>query len=114
MISLNLSLFIRFILEISALIALIRRYSEIVQRQEVFWDAKRKHLREMMEAQNQPPQRQRRKSNRESLGAENEERNIGRGRKSVKESSLSDNDGAVTESVKHKKSRSRKISETTT
>lgn len=67
-----------------------------------------------MEAQNQPPQRQRRKSNRESLGSENEERNIGRGRKSVKESSLSDNDGALTEPAKHKKSRSRKISETTT
>ena len=65
-----------------------------------------------MEAQNQPPQRQRRKSNRESLGSENEERNIGRGRKSVKESSVSDND-AITESTKHKKSRSRKISETT-
>jgi len=67
-----------------------------------------------MEAQNQPPQRQRRKSNRESLGSENEERNIGRGRKSVKESSLSDNDGTITEPTKHKKSRSRKISETTT
>lgn len=112
MILLNLSLFTR--LKFSALIALIHRYSEIVQRQEVFWDAKRKHLREMMEAQNQPPQRQRRKSNRESLGAENEERNIGRGRKSVKELSLSDNDSAVTEPAKYKKSRSRKISETTT
>jgi len=92
---------------------LIRRYSEIVQRQEAFWDVKRKHLREIMETQNQPPQRQRRKSNRESLGSENEERNISRGRKSVKESSLSDNDGAITEPTKHKKNRSRKISETT-
>ncbi|XP_018343176.1 PREDICTED: DNA-directed RNA polymerase III subunit RPC5 [Trachymyrmex septentrionalis] len=89
-----------------------KRYSEIVERQQMFWDAKRKYLREIMEAQNQPPQRQRRKSNRESLGSENEERNIGRGRKSVKESSVSDND-AITESTKHKKSRSRKISETT-
>ncbi|KYN08719.1 DNA-directed RNA polymerase III subunit RPC5, partial [Cyphomyrmex costatus] len=90
-----------------------KRHSEIVQRQQIFWDAKRKHLRETMEAQNQPLQRQRRKSNRESLGSENEERNVGRGRKSVKESSASDNDGAITESAKHKKSRSRKISETT-
>ncbi|XP_012219476.1 DNA-directed RNA polymerase III subunit RPC5 [Linepithema humile] len=89
------------------------RYPEIAQRQEMFWDAKRKHLREAMEAQNQPPQRQRRKSHRESLGSENEERNIGRGRKSLRDSSLSD-DGA-TEPAKHKKSnRSRKVSETTT
>ncbi|XP_071649711.1 DNA-directed RNA polymerase III subunit RPC5 [Temnothorax longispinosus] len=90
------------------------RYSEIDQRQKILWDAKRKHLRETMEAQTQPLQRQRRKSNRESLGSENEERNIGRGRKSIKESSLSDNDGAISEPVKYKKSRSRKISETTT
>ncbi|XP_024876665.1 DNA-directed RNA polymerase III subunit RPC5 [Temnothorax curvispinosus] len=90
------------------------RYSEIDQRQKILWDAKRKHLRETMEAQTQPLQRQRRKSNRESLGSENEERNIGRGRKSVKESSLSDNDGTISEPVKYKKSRSRKISETTT
>ncbi|XP_011866835.1 PREDICTED: DNA-directed RNA polymerase III subunit RPC5 isoform X2 [Vollenhovia emeryi] len=89
------------------------KFTDIVQRQERFWEAKRKH-RETMEAQNQPPQRQRRKSNRESLGSENEERNVGRGRKSVKEPSLSDNDGAMTEPAKHKKSRSRKISETTT
>ncbi|XP_011695405.1 PREDICTED: DNA-directed RNA polymerase III subunit RPC5-like [Wasmannia auropunctata] len=91
---------------------------DIVTRQEAFWEVKRKHLRETLEAaQNQPPQRQRRKSNRESsLGSENEEKNIGRGRKSVKESPLSDNDaGAITtEPAKHKKSRSRKISETTT
>ncbi|EFN72235.1 DNA-directed RNA polymerase III subunit RPC5 [Camponotus floridanus] len=88
------------------------RYSEIAQRQEMFWDAKRKHVRETMEAYNQPPQRQRRKSNRESLGSENEERNVGRGRKSLRDSSLSDNDG---EPTKHKKSgRSRKVSETTT
>lgn len=88
------------------------RYSEIAQRQEMFWDAKRKHARETMEAYNQPPQRQRRKSNRESLGSENEERNVGRGRKSLRDSSLSDNDG---EPTKHKKSsRSRKVSETTT
>ncbi|XP_018402128.1 PREDICTED: DNA-directed RNA polymerase III subunit RPC5-like [Cyphomyrmex costatus] len=90
-----------------------KRHSEIVQRQQIFWDAKRKHLRETMEAQNQPLQRQRRKSNRESLGSENEERNVSRGLKLVKESSASDNDGAITESAKHKKSRSRKISETT-
>lgn len=88
------------------------RYREITDRQKMFWDAKRKKLREMMEAYNQPPQRQRRKSNRESLGSENEERNVGRSRKSLRDSSLSDNDG---EPVKHKKSgRSRKVSETTT
>ncbi|KAL6423967.1 hypothetical protein ACFW04_009717 [Cataglyphis niger] len=88
------------------------RYREITDRYKMFWDAKRKQLRETMEAYNQPPQRQRRKSNRESLGSENEERNVGRGRKSLRDSSLSDNDG---EPVKHKKSgRSRKVSETTT
>ncbi|CAL1678401.1 unnamed protein product [Lasius platythorax] len=87
-------------------------YPDIAQRQEMVWDAKRKHLRETMDAYNQPPQRQRRKSNRESLGSENEERNVGRGRKSLRDSSLSDNDG---EPAKHKKSgRSRKVSETTT
>lgn len=76
------------------------------------WDTNRKRLREMIDAYNQPPQRQRRKSNRESLGSENEERNVGRGRKSLRDSSLSDNDG---EPVKHKKGgRSRKVSETTT
>lgn len=89
-------------------------YRDIVDRQKILWQAKREHLLETMEAQNQPPQRQRRKSNRESQSSENEERNVGRGRKSVKESSLSDNDGAIIEPAKHKKSRSRKISETTT
>lgn len=89
------------------------RYPEIAQRQEMLWDAKRKHLREAMEAHNQPPQRQRRKSNRESIGSENEERNVGRGRKTLRDSSVSDNDSAA-ENVKHKKSsRSRKSSETT-
>ncbi|KAG7209766.1 hypothetical protein KM043_011389 [Ampulex compressa] len=89
------------------------RYPEIAQRQEMFWEAKRKYLREAMEAQSQVPQRQRRKSNRESVGSENEERNVGRGRKSLRDSSMSDNDSA-TETVKHKKtSRSRKVSETT-
>ncbi|XP_066587865.1 DNA-directed RNA polymerase III subunit RPC5 [Prorops nasuta] len=88
------------------------RYPEIAQRQEMFWEAKRKHLREAMEAQNQIPQRQRRKSNRESIGSENEERNVGRGRKSLRDSSVSD-DGS-TEPIKHKKtSRSRKVSEST-
>ncbi|XP_024940952.1 DNA-directed RNA polymerase III subunit RPC5 isoform X2 [Cephus cinctus] len=91
----------------------IERYPEIVQRQNMFWEAKRKHLREVMKAQNQAPQRQRRKSNRESIGSENEERNVGRGRKTLRDSSVSDNDSA-TESVKNKKShRSRKVSETT-
>jgi DNA-directed RNA polymerase-3 subunit RPC5 len=70
-----------------------------------------------MEAQNQAPQRQRRKSNRESLGSENEERNVGRGttgRKFIRDSSVSDNDSA-TENIKQKKiSRSRKTSETST
>ncbi|XP_076234068.1 RNA polymerase III subunit E [Calliopsis andreniformis] len=91
----------------------IERYPEIAQRQEMFWEAKRKHLREAMEVQNQIPQRQRRKSNRESVGSENEERNVGRGRKTLRDSSLSDNDSG-TEVVKHKKTiRSRKVSETT-
>ncbi|XP_058806428.1 DNA-directed RNA polymerase III subunit RPC5 [Phymastichus coffea] len=92
-----------------------KSYPEITQRQDLFWEAKRKHLREAMEAMNQAPQRQRRKSNRESIGSENEERNIGRGnRKSLRDSSMSDNDSA-TENVKHKKSnRGRKTSETGT
>lgn len=79
----------------------------------MFWEAKRKHLREAMEVHNQIPQRQRRKSNRESIGSENEERNVGRGRKTLRDSSMSDND-SVMEPVKHKKAiRSRKASETT-
>ncbi|XP_054003978.1 DNA-directed RNA polymerase III subunit RPC5 [Hylaeus anthracinus] len=91
----------------------IERYPEITQRQEMFWEAKRKFLREAMEVQNQIPQRQRRKSSRESIGSENEEKNMGRGRKTLRDSSISDNDSA-TEPVKHKKTiRSRKVSETT-
>ncbi|XP_076650808.1 RNA polymerase III subunit E [Halictus rubicundus] len=91
----------------------IDRYPEIAQRQEMLWEAKRKHLREAMEVQNQIPQRQRRKSNRESVGSENEEKNVGRGRKTLRDSSMSDNDSAA-EPVKHKKViRSRKVSETT-
>ncbi|XP_043265801.1 DNA-directed RNA polymerase III subunit RPC5 [Colletes gigas] len=91
----------------------IERYPEIAQRQEMFWEAKRKFLREAMEVQSQIPQRQRRKSNRESIGSENEEKNVGRGRKTLRDSSMSDNDSA-TEPVKHKKTiRSRKVSETT-
>lgn len=70
------------------------RYPELAERQRIFWEAKRRFLRE-----SHAPQRQRRKSSRESLGSENEERNIGRGRKSHRDSSLSDNDGA-TEPVK--------------
>lgn len=90
----------------------INRYPEIAQRQEMFWEAKRKHLREVMEAQNQTPQRQRRKSNRESVGSENEERNVGRGKKAVRDSSVSDDN--ATETVKGKKAnRSRKTSEST-
>lgn len=89
----------------------ISRHSEIVQRQELYWDVKRKHLRETLETQNQAPQRQRRKSHRESIGSENEERNVGRGRKSLRDSSLSDD--STTEPTKHKKStRSKKASET--
>ena len=89
------------------------RYPEIAQRQEMFWEAKRKHLRDAMEVQNHIPQRQRRKSNRESVGSENEEKNVGRGRKTLRDSSMSDNDSA-TEPVKHKKTvRARKVSETT-
>ncbi|XP_048508033.1 DNA-directed RNA polymerase III subunit RPC5 isoform X2 [Athalia rosae] len=89
------------------------RYPEISQRQDMLWEAKRKHLREAMETHNQPPQRQRRKSNRESIGSENEERNIGRGKKTLRDSSISDND-CTAENVKQKKpTRSRKSSETT-
>lgn len=88
------------------------RHPEIAQRQEMLWEAKRKQLKEVMGAQNHPPPRQRRKSNRESVGAENEERNVGRGRKSLRDSSTSD-DG-TSEAVKVKKSnRSRKVSEAT-
>ncbi|XP_063995031.1 DNA-directed RNA polymerase III subunit RPC5 [Diachasmimorpha longicaudata] len=88
------------------------KYPEIAQRQELFWDAKRKHLKDVMEAPTQPPQRQRRKSNRESIGSENEERNVGRGRNRQRDSSMSD-DGAG-EPVKSKKgNRGRKASETT-
>lgn len=47
------------------------RYPEIAQRQEMTWEAKRKHLREAME--NHGPQRHRRKSNRESFSSENED-----------------------------------------
>ncbi|XP_043280382.1 DNA-directed RNA polymerase III subunit RPC5 [Venturia canescens] len=88
------------------------RYPEIAQRQEMFWEAKKKHLREVMETQNQPPQRQRRKSNRESVGSENEERNVGRGRKTLRDSSVSDD--SANDSVKTKKTnRARKVSENT-
>lgn len=88
------------------------RYPEISQRQELFWEAKRKHLKDVMEAPSQPPQRQRKKSNRESVGSENEERNVGRGRNRQRDSSMSD-DGAG-EAVKSKKgNRGRKVSETT-
>lgn len=88
------------------------KYPEIAQRQEMFWEAKRKYLRETLGPQNQVPQRQRRRSNRESFGSENEERNAGRGRKSLRDSSISDD--SAPENTKHKKtSRSRKLSETT-
>ena len=76
----------------------------------MLWEAKRKHLREVMDTQNHPPQRQRRKSNRESVGSENEERNVGRGRKITMDSM----DDGATDTVKNKKAnRSRKVSETT-
>ncbi|XP_011308501.1 DNA-directed RNA polymerase III subunit RPC5 [Fopius arisanus] len=88
------------------------RYPEIAQRQQLFWEAKRKHLKDVMEAPSQPPQRQRRKSNRESIGSENEERNVGRGRHRQRDSSMSD-DGTG-EPVKSKKgNRGKKVSETT-
>lgn len=90
------------------------RYPEIAQRQEMFWEAKRKFLREATEGQNQPLQRQRRKSNRESIGSENEERNVGRGRKSLRDSSMSDDSSGQIEPVKQKKAnRARKASDTT-
>ncbi|XP_014467862.1 PREDICTED: DNA-directed RNA polymerase III subunit RPC5 [Dinoponera quadriceps] len=85
-----------------------KRFPEQTERQRIFWDARRKYLTE-----SHAPPRQRRKSSRESLGSENEERNVGRGRKSHRDSSLSDNDGTV-EPVKPKKTSSRKNSETTT
>lgn len=59
------------------------------------------------------PQRQRRKSNRDSVGSENEEKPTGRARKTLRDSSISDNDSA-SETIKNKKAnRSRKASETT-
>lgn len=79
----------------------------------MLWEAKRKHLREVMESHNPPPQRQRRKSNRESIGSENEERNVGRGRKTLRDSSISDNDSAAENAKQKKSNRSRKSSETT-
>ncbi|XP_025994121.1 DNA-directed RNA polymerase III subunit RPC5 [Solenopsis invicta] len=88
-------------------------HRDIVERQKILWKAKREHLLETMEAQNQSLQRQRRKSNRESLSSENEEKNVGRGRKSIKESSPLDNNGTIIEQAKQNY-RSRKISETTT
>lgn len=88
------------------------KYSDIVHRQALYWEAKRKYLKESLGAQNHPPQRNRRRSHRESIGSENEERNVGRGKKTVRDSSISD-DGA-TEPVKTKKNvKSRKVSETT-
>ncbi|KAK0168773.1 hypothetical protein PV327_002543 [Microctonus hyperodae] len=88
------------------------RHPEIAQRQEMLWEAKRKQLKEAMGAQNHPPPRQRRKSNRESVGAENEERNVGRGRKTLRDSSTSDDGTSDTVKVK-KSNRSRKASEAT-
>lgn len=69
----------------------ILRYQDVAQRQELLWEAKRKHLREVMESSNQQPQRQRRKSNREFSGSESEEKSTGRSRKSLRDSSVSDN-----------------------
>ncbi|XP_015172040.1 PREDICTED: DNA-directed RNA polymerase III subunit RPC5 [Polistes dominula] len=88
-----------------------KKYPEIVQRQEMLWEMKRKKMHESLLSQNQVPQRQRRRSNRESIGSENEERNVGRGKK-LKDSSFSED--IATETVKHKKvNRSKKVSETT-
>ena len=61
----------------------------------------------------QTSHRQRKKSNRESVGSESEDKPAGKGRKSLRDSSLSDND-STTETVKQKKTnRFRKASETT-
>lgn len=88
-----------------------KRFPEIAQRQEIFWEAKKKHLHESMEVQ--MTHRQRRRSNRESVGSESEEKSTGRGRKSLRDSSMSDND-STTETVKHKKTnKSKKSSEAT-
>lgn len=82
----------------------------------MFWDAKRKHLREAMDSgqssHGHPPQRQRRKSSRESLGSENEERN--NGGRAPRNRSLRDStsDDSATEGAKQKRhSRPRKSSE---
>ena len=81
----------------------------------MFWEAKRKQLRELMELHHQAPQRQRRKSSRDSMCSENEDRNLNRlhnHRKSPRDSSVSD-DSSATEGAKHpkKQNRSRKSSE---
>lgn len=83
-----------------------KKYPDIAQRQELFWETKRQYLRGKYGAQNLPPKRQRRRSNRESIGSENEERNIAKGKKLLRDSSASD-DGV--ETIKSKKNRSKKI-----
>ncbi|XP_033214367.1 DNA-directed RNA polymerase III subunit RPC5 [Belonocnema kinseyi] len=88
-----------------------RRFPDIAERQKLLWEAKRKHLQETMQVH--APQRQRRKSNRDSVCSENEEKPTGRGKKSLRDSSISDNDSA-SETIKIKKAnRPRKVSETT-
>lgn len=70
----------------------IYRYHDVAQRQELYWENKRKFLHNAMESHNQvPTQRQRRKSNREVSSSENEEKSTSRSRKSLRDSSVSDN-----------------------
>lgn len=87
------------------------RFPEIAQRQEIFWEAKKKYLLEAMEVQT--THRQRRRSNRESVGSESEDKPTGRGRKSLRDSSISD-DSTTETGTKHKKTnKSKKSSEAT-
>ncbi|CAG5100792.1 Similar to Polr3e: DNA-directed RNA polymerase III subunit RPC5 (Mus musculus) [Cotesia congregata] len=90
------------------------KHSDIAHRQALHWETKRKQWKELLDALNHQPQRQRQRSIRESIGSENEERNVGRGKKTVRDSSISDDGAAAVEPVKTKKNvKSRKVSETT-
>ncbi|KAF7994188.1 hypothetical protein HCN44_011457 [Aphidius gifuensis] len=87
-----------------------KKYPDIAQRQELFWEAKRQYLRGKYGAQNLPPKRSRRRSNRESIGSENEEKNIAKSKKLIRDSSASD-DGVDLAKNKSKKSKSKKKGE---
>lgn len=87
-----------------------KKYPDIAQRQELFWEAKRQYLRGKYGAQNLPPKRSRRRSNRESIGSENEEKNIAKSKKLLRDSSASD-DGVDSVKNKSKKNKSKKNAE---